>query len=275
MDRLRKYLAEILIIAIGLGAGLLEVFLLKDNNLAALIVIISFLLSIAVLTIRQEVETQIAQQLEIHRIIQQIPSEDWRREAENRLQHLKLELQGWAEGRRSLNREQALSYQIGLVRRAKRKVQAIHIGMPIERLLLWDRTHGPFSRLLENYRRLGRGVLKQRLFICSRDDLFDGDILNQRILQVWKQQIQPPEEGGYGFEARVLWASSYVKEGEMPPDMLLVDDEQAVVLTGSGSPQEHYEAVTNPTLLERYKQLFSSLWEVSEPIESYLERDTA
>jgi hypothetical protein len=61
----------------------------------------------------------------------------------------------------------------------------------------------------------------------------------------------------------------------MAPDMLLVDNEEAVVLVGGGSPQEHYEAITNAALLNRYSQLFLSLWEVAEPVERYLKLDTA
>jgi len=269
----KGYLPELFIIAVGLVAGFIELFLVNDRNLGVIILSIGFLLSVAVLTLRKEIATQISQQLHILRTIEQIPNENWRREAENRLHRLAMELQDWAEGVRNLSREESVSYQIHLVNGARRKVQAIHVGIPLEQLFLWSRESGAFSRLRESYKQVQTHTTKQRLFICRRDEVVQGGrISNQEVLEVWKKQIQPVEQGGYGFEAKVRWVQ---RIEDIPPDLLLVDDKEAVVVKGGGMPHEHHQAVTSATLLDSYRSLFTSLWAIAEPIEEYLALDVA
>ena len=107
-----------LIILVGLVAGLVEVFVVGDNNLAGILVVISFLMSLTALSIRREVSDQIAEQWELPRLIEQISNEHWQSEARQELQRLKLELQRWATGVRSVLREESIAFQIDLLSRS-------------------------------------------------------------------------------------------------------------------------------------------------------------
>jgi hypothetical protein len=275
---LKKYGIELLIILISLILGLIEAFFIKDTNLQAVIVALGLLLALATLAIRREISDQISEQFELFRLVRKITDEYWRTQAMEELERVRYKLQQWADGNRHISLKESIPYQINLLRRTKSSVDAIHVGLSAKPLSLWSKQHGPFSRLIEAHKVLGDNLRKRRIFI------FDDKLLNAQrkiedstVLDMCKLQLRQTSEGGLGADLRILWRSTIDStRSHVPPDLLIADDAEAVVITGGGEEYEEVKAmevkaVVNQTQVRMYAHLFDRHWDMAEPAIRYLD----
>ncbi|HEX8459208.1 MAG TPA: hypothetical protein VF656_18085 [Pyrinomonadaceae bacterium] len=275
---LQKYGIELLIILVSLILGLIEAFFIKDTNIQAVIVAIGLLLTLTSIAIRREITDQISEQFELFHIVRNIADEYWRTQAMEELEHVRYKLQQWADGNRHISLKESIPYQINLLRRTKRSIDAIHVGLSAKPLSLWNKQHGPFSRLIEAHKVLGDDLRKRRIFI------FDDKLLNEQrkiedstVLDMCKLQVGQTSEGGLGVDLRILWRSAIDStRSHVPPDLLIADDAEAVVITGGGEAYEEVKAmevkaVVNQTQVRMYARLFERHWDMAEPAIRYLD----
>lgn len=157
------------------------------------------------------------------------------------------------------------------MKRTERSIDAIHVGLSGE--LLWAKQHGAFSRLIEAHKDLNESLRKRRIFI------FDEKLLNAqrkiedpRVMDVCKQQIRSTSEGGLGVNLRILWKSTLSRtQNHVPPDLLIADGTEAVVVTGTNGDHMEVKALVNQTQVRRNINLFERCWDISEPVEYYLD----
>ncbi|HEV2859467.1 MAG TPA: hypothetical protein VGX48_00515 [Pyrinomonadaceae bacterium] len=275
---LKKYGIELLIILLSLILGLVEAFLIRDINIQVVTVAIGLLLALTTLAIRREISDQISEQFEFFRLVRKINDEYWRTQAMEELESVRYKLQQWADGNRHISLDESIPYQINLLRRTKRSIDAIHVGLSAKPLSLWSKHHGLFSRLVEAHKVLGGNFRKRRIFI------FDDKLLNAQrkiedstVLDMCKLQVRQTSEGGLGVDLRILWRSAIDStRSHVPPDLLIADDAEAVVITGGGEDYDEVKAmevkaVVNQTQVRMYARLFERHWEMAEPAIRYLE----
>ena len=116
-------------------------------------------------------------------------------------------------------------------------------------------------------------ISKQRIFVCDNKDLLatNGKISDERALRIFRRQVQPVEEGGFGFDVRILWADTLRKTGsQVPPNLLIIDGKEAVIVKGIEEAYLGVEAITNATIVRSYQRQFESCWEIAEPVTNYL-----
>lgn len=270
---LKKYGIELLIILISLILGLIEAFFIKDTNLQAVIVALGLLLALATLAIRREISDQISEQFELFRLVRKITDEYWRAQAIDELEQVRHKLRQWADGSRSISLEESIPYQINILRRTQRSMDAIHVGLSEQPLRLWGKQHGPFSRLIDAHKDLGGDLRKRRIFI------FDDKLLNEQrkiedstVLEICKWQLRQTADGGLGVDLRILWRSTIDStRSQVPPDLLITDDAEAVIVTGAGGYYMEVKVVVNQNQVRRYTDLFKRHWDISEPANIYLD----
>jgi hypothetical protein len=188
------------------------------------------------------------------------------------LEQFRYKLQQWADGSRFISLKNSIPYQINLLKRTDHSIDAIHVGLSEESLLLWTRPHGAFSRLVEAHRDLDESIHKRRIFVFD-DKLLNAErkIEDSRVLDVCKRQIGQPSEGGLGVELRILWRSTVDRtQSPIPPDLLIADGTEAIVITGTGGDYMEVKALVNQTQVRTYISFFERHWEISEPIRYYL-----
>jgi hypothetical protein len=151
LKHLRGYLSEIFILIAGAAAALVQALLTDDRNL--LVIVITLLP--ATTTIRIEVRNRL--QDDLGRVLADILHPQWHEDARLRIDQLRAELREWAEGRRVLVGRSGLAYQIDVVRRTRRSLDAIHLALAPRSLQRWDKETGEFSEFVEAHSRSPTG----------------------------------------------------------------------------------------------------------------------
>ena len=129
------------------------------------------------------------------------------------------------------------------------------------------------ARLIEAHKDLTESIRKRRIFV------FDDGLLNAqrkiedpRVLDICEQQIRQTSEGGLGVDLRITWRSTIDRtQNHVPPDLLIADGTEAVVVTGTGGDHMEVKALVNQTQARMYISLFERHWDISEPVRYYLD----
>jgi hypothetical protein len=154
------------------------------------------------------------------------------------------------------------------LKRTERSVDAIHIGLFDESFELWTKQHGAFSRLIEAHRDLAENIRKRRIFVFD-DTLLNDEhkIQDSQVRDVCKRQISQASEGGMGVDLRILWRSTINRtQTPIPPDLLIADSTEVIVVTGTGREYMEVKALVNQTEVRMYINLFGRYWDISEPV---------
>jgi hypothetical protein len=268
MTRLRGYAAEVTILLLGSGATLVEFFVFGDKKFGFLVFTFGLLLSSAVLIIRLEIEERVSHDLD--RTVMRIEPASWRNKASDRIQELGEELREWADGRMALSRDAAIPHQIDLLGQARDSVFAVHLalGDAEDKTRLWTKSSGRFHDLVQSHRALRPEVEKRRIFIFDDEDdtlvtnVGDNKILcNGPIIDVCRQQLAPPEEGGLGVTLRILWKTEFERlDRDLPPDLLIVDRREVVIVDVSSQTYFDGHAIVSPSRVSSHCQSFDAYW---------------
>lgn len=259
---------------LGSAAALAEFFIFDDKKLGFLVVVFGFLLSAAVLLIRRDITEQLSHDL--NRVVARIEPDSWRNDAFERAQELTEELREWAEGRRTLSRAMAIPHQVEVLKSARNSMYAIHVALDVEKAIrLWEKAEGNFRNLVETHRRLPDRIEKRRIFVLDDNDQtlvteIDGRKIIARdwIVDVCQKQIAALTEGGLGVNLRILWrseAEADALERDLPPDLLIVDRREVVIVdVGSG---EYFDgrAFVTPTRVKTFCKMFENYWGSAVP----------
>jgi len=283
---LGSYLPELLVLLVGLTTGLIAEVVITNDSIGVITVLISFLLAVSTFSVKREISERIATVSKLHVALERIHKTRWRTEANERIEELEMEIGGWASGRRTLPHERSIPYQIELLASASRSVDAIHIALSRKALLLWDREFGKFSAMVEAHASLSKSVSKRRIIVVDDTDaamvtntsglrkLTDPD-----AVRVCNRQIAASPEG-LGVDLRILWKSHVTRVDREPPrDLLLVDDDEAIVVTiregsqagnGAGDHKYETEVYVDPTLVRAHRRRFEAYWAVATPADRAL-----
>lgn len=269
---LGPYVPELLILVVGLVTGVIASVTIAEKAIAVITVILAFLLSVSTFAVKREVATSVAAVSRLHVAQRQIHNPRWRRDADERVQDLELEIAGWVGGQRTIARERSIPYQIALLESASRSVDAIHVALDRESLSLWDKDSGKFSALVAAHERLPRPVRKRRILILDDTDptvvmrAQNGArmVVDPTARRVCARQLDPKQ---LGVDLRLLWRSKVgTADGDLPRDLLLVDEEEAIVVTLLSDARVYEtQAFVEPTPVRGHQRRFERYWAVAIP----------
>jgi hypothetical protein len=271
----RAYAFELAILALGLIASVIELLASEEKALGVMTLVIAFLLSATVLAIRKETQDLLARDLD--RVITRIEPREWRDDAFEEARRLEAELREWADGRRTLRRTQSIPYQVKLLNAAARTMDAIHIATDLSKVYRWDAEHGRFSELVQAHEKLGKKVRKRRIFILdeANDELVEDRngrrvLKDETVINVCRRQ-ESTEQGGLGVELRILWRSDVQT---MPPDMMIVDGTQVVLVDVMSEDVYETRVLVNQARVGEYKESFEGYFTMAAPVSEYLPPET-
>ena len=268
---IEKFVVEILLVLFGALAATLEAVLTQRTDIALIVVLVSLLLALAVAAIRQEIATQIGEAFVEQRIIESIPDSRWRGEAVAELEQLRLTFSGWTNGTRRIREWSSLNFQIESLASARTSVRAIHIATQPGALQMWDDRHRGYDRLVDAFRGLDDAIVKRRILVLDGDDAelssADGSgrmITSDLAKRVCQLQTSATEDGGLGFELRVLWRRH---SDELPPNLLIVDEREVCTIENLGEDRfTDLEVSVNPTTVQYQIRRFEDLWTTATPV---------
>lgn len=268
---MEKYVVEILLVLLGALAATLEAIFAQRTDIALIVVLLSLLLALAVAAIRQEIATQIGEAFVERRIIESIPDSRWRREAVAELEQLRLTFSSWSNGTRRIREWSSLNFQIDSLASARTSVRAIHIATQPGALQMWDDRHRGYDRLVDAFRGLDDAIVKRRILVLNADDQelssTDGNgriITSEVAKRVCRLQMAPSDEGGLGFDLRVLWRRP---PEELPPNLLIVDEREVCTIENLGEDRfTDLEVSVNSTTVQYQIRRFEDLWTKATPV---------
>lgn len=257
----RRYAIEIAIVGLGFGLALFEAVVVDQRSVAVVIAAIGLMLATNMLLMRKEIADALGD--DIDRIVGRI-AERWRDAALHRVRVLEEELDEWADGRRSLDGTERIQYQLNLVQRAESEVLAVHVAMERDKLALWDKETGGFNDFVEAQTKLAART-RRRVFVLNDD--IEGlaqrgetgtiQLVDDMAIRVCRRQIDE-----MGFDLRIRWLS----EGKPPRDLLIVDNQEAVVVdVGNVLDEYDAEALASPARVASQRMLFESTWQLAHP----------
>jgi hypothetical protein len=229
-----RHTAETAILLLGLLAGLLEGVFVEDTSIALVIVLMSLLLSIAVLSIRDEVEVQVRSVSDTRSLIASIPDGRWRQAAEDELAHLHTTLEAWSCGTRRVADRGSLQYQIAALAGCSMSVDAIHLALEEEALDIWLSPGRGFQRLVEAYRTLSPSVTRRRVLVLpgeSEDGASTVGAVDGAIADFCDRQVAAAQDGGLGFDLRLLWLAPGRRD---VGDILIIDRREVCSIESLG-----------------------------------------
>lgn len=273
---LERYAVEVAIALLGAMAAALEAVLVNRTDIALLVVLYSLLLALAVAAVRHDVAESLRDASSERQVLSAIPDARWREEAVAELDRLRLSFAGWADGTRRVPEQSSLNFQIRSLRSSTASVRAIHVAVNDSALTMWDDRHRGYDRLVDAYRGLPDSVDKRRILVLdATDDNLSTKVGSARVLsaapaiRVCQLQTAPQDEGGLGFELRLLWLKPHGEE--IPPNLLLVDDREACTIENRGEDRyTDLEVTVNPTQVRYQIRRFEDLWTAATPVEHCL-----
>ena len=262
---LERYVIEVTLVALGALAALAEAVFVHKTDTALLVGFVSFLFALGVVAVRQEVSRQVGDLLAERRVIEQIPSDRWRADAQAEVDEARDRYTSWATGTRFIPVSTALNYQIGSLRRASDQVRAIHLGLERDGLVRWADPQKGFSKLVDAYRSLPPSVTTRRILVldasnASETSVIDGQrtITADLIEEVCRMQITPRSAGGLGVDLRILW----IQPGDRTvSDLLIVDDHETCSIQSLGRDRfGELMACISPPFVAAEIRRFEDLW---------------
>jgi hypothetical protein len=272
---LRRNYAEIFILTTGAVAALAQDLLTKNRDLLVIIVVISLLLAGMTLSIKIAIGDLLRD--DIGRVLEQITTPQWHEAARLKVDSLRAELRDWAEGRRIMRGDAGLAYQVGVVARTRKNLDAIHLALGDRSLKRWDKQTGEFSAFVDAHEQLPRRVHGRRIMVLDDDDptmvtSVGGRkaITGDRAIRVCSRQMRPRRKGGLGFDVRVLWKTEYLASHKtLPPDLLLADRSEAIIVRNvspvAATNDYETEALASAVRVSDYAAFFDDLWHIAVP----------
>jgi len=269
---LERYAVEITIALLGVGTATLEAVFASRTDIALLMVVGSFLLALAVAAIRQDMTERLSKVTLEGQILAAIPDARWREEAAAELDRLRLSFSGWSDGSRRVPEHSSLNFQIRSLGSASESIRAIHVAVHPLALAMWDDRHRGYDRMVDAYRGLPDALAKKRILVLDWTDENlskpngSGRLITDPVAcRVCNLQMVPQNEGGLGFELRILWLKP---SDEVPPNLLIVDAREACSIENKGEDRfTDLEVSVNPTLVQYQVRRFEDLWTRSVPAE--------
>lgn len=276
--QLERFVIEIVIVALGTLAALLESLLVHRTDIALLIGLSSFLFAIGVVVIRQEISKQLGEALVERQVLGGIP-ERWRDDARAEVDEARGRYLSWAAGTRIVSEASSLNYQIDALRTATGRIRAIHLGLDRDGLIRWSDPQKGFSRLVDAYRNLPSSVRVQRILVLDEEDdaiskVVDGrrDIVDELTETVCRFQMRPRERDGIGAELRIRW----IRRGEERiSDLLIIDDREFCSIESLGRDRFGDLAVcVNKAMIASEVRRFDDAWTNAVEASLCLKRET-
>lgn len=271
MERLlRNYVIELAIIALGAIAAGVQAIVVGDDNTAVLVGFTSFLLALAVASIRQEIQRQIGADRADRELIRSIPDSAWRRQAEAEFAEARSKFRSWAAGTRRVPEDQSLNFQIDELQGARSCVRALHVALDQDALRMWDNPQRGFARLVDAYKLLPGHVECRRIVVLDRDDdtisrVDRGErvIVDDVVEHVCREQMRPRKEGGLGADLRIAWVAS---EARAMANLLIIDQRQYFAIDSFGSGEfGDLEVCVDPALVDARVRTFEDMWTDATP----------
>jgi hypothetical protein len=166
-----------------------------------------------------------------------------------------------------------MSYQVELVESCRHSVRAIHLATGTKALVLWEKRSGGFRNFVAAQQKLASRVDKRRIIVFNDGD--DQIVLGQRdgkpvltdlATRLCTEQMNKPERRGLGFDLRLLWLSEIKSpERELPPNLLIVDELETVIIDVSGSGYFDGHASTSIPQVREWIREFDRLWGEARP----------
>jgi hypothetical protein len=273
---LRKYVTEIVLVLLGALVSVAEALVAKRTDTALLIVFLSTLVALATAAIKHDLADQIGHAFDEGRTLAAIPDARWREEAYSELERMRDEFAGWANGTRLVREGSSLNHQISSLATVRDSVRAIHVATEAGALGMWNDRHRGFDRLVDAQRKLDARVEKRRILVLdledrqvSTEDGFTRLIVDPLAREVCEIQQRSPNDGGLGFELRILWIRR--SAATIPSDVLILDDREvcAIRSTGLGTYSD-LEVSVNASVVRWNIRTFEDLWTRSTPVQHCL-----
>jgi hypothetical protein len=284
-DFVKRRAGEVIILLLGLAGTAIAGLVVEDRNLTAMFILLTLTLTAVTMSIKDEIAKQLGQD-PLRTLVTQIDNDTWRQDARERVGLLEAELREWKDGRRDVPREHSIQYQIDALKRMRRTLDAIHLAVPKDKLTRWDGRSGHFAQFVETNRCLSSKITKRRILFLDEADraLVTCDVDGRRLLsdpvalRVCERFIDTGENG-FGVDLRILWLGDLAKaESKPPPDLLVIDDKEAIIVTGivetSGNESFDTEAIVHPTRVADYARRFTDYWNIATDVGHYLPTPT-
>lgn len=272
---LAHYAVEVALVCLGAVAAALEAILAHNSDIALIIGLLSFLLALAVVDIRQEIARQLGAVLVDRQLVDRIPDPGWREDAKSEIEQARVKYEGWCSGLRQIGDGSSLKYQVTRLATTKASIRTIHVGLDSEALGMWDDPQRGFARMVDAYRTLDDGIQRRRILVLAEDDpdvsaIVRGSrtIISDRIREVCARQLGPRPDG-LGFELRIAWRRSSDRELN---DLLIIDDKESCSIQSFGHGRfGNLEVCVNRALVQEQIDRFEDLWTDSVPAQHCLE----